>query len=213
MTTLSPAVPVPKRGRTLSIRLAGWLRWLHIYTSMLGLAVTLFFSVTGLTLNHPGWFWAQAERRSVAKGELPVEWVKADLDEEAVRKLEVVERLRGAHGVHGALADFRAEEQDCSLTFKGPGYAADAFIDRQTGRYELTQTFYGPVAILNDLHKGRDTGAVWSVLIDVSAVLLTLISLTGLALLFYLKLRRVRGVLVGLAGALVTLALAWWFVA
>ena len=46
-----------------------------------------------------------------------------------------------------------------------------------------------------------------------SAVLLTLISLTGLALLFYLKLRRVRGVLVGLAGALVTLALAWWFVA
>ena len=28
--------------------------------------------------------------------------------------------------------------------------------------------------MINDLHKGRDTGPVWSVLIDVSAVLMTL---------------------------------------
>ena len=29
------------------------MRWLHIYLSMFGLAAVLFFSVTGITLNHP----------------------------------------------------------------------------------------------------------------------------------------------------------------
>ena len=37
-------------------------------------------------------------------------------------------------------------------------------------------------------------------LIDISAALMTLISLTGLVLLFYLKLRRVRGLIVALVG-------------
>jgi len=50
---------------------------------------------------------------------------------------------------------------------------------------DVTQTFHQPVAIL---HKGRDSGPIWSVLLDVSAILLTLIAVTGLALLFYLKL-------------------------
>jgi len=41
---------------------------------------------------------------------------------------------------------------------------------------------YRPSDVANDLHKGRDTGKTWSILIDVSAVLMTLISLTGLIL-------------------------------
>ena len=31
---------------------------------MFGLAAVLFFSVTGITLNHPDWFFGEAERRS-----------------------------------------------------------------------------------------------------------------------------------------------------
>ena len=61
--------------------------------------------------------------------------------------------------------------------------------------------------MINDLHKGRDTGPVWSVLIDVSAVLMTFISLTGLVLLFYFKLRRIPGVIVALAGAVLAIVL------
>ena len=72
-----------------------------------------------------------------------------------------------------------------------------------TGEYELSEVRYGVVAILNDLHKGRDTGFVWSVVIDVSAVLLTVISLTGLVLIFYLKLRRKPGIVVVVVGTVV----------
>ena len=93
------------------------------------------------------------------------------------------------------------------IAFKGPGYAADAFVDRESGHYRLTETYHGFIAVINDLHKGRDTGPVWSVLIDISAVLMTLISLTGLVLLFYLKLRRIPGLIVALAGTIIALAL------
>ncbi len=91
----------------------------------------------------------------------------------------------------------------CLVSLKGPGYSADAFIDRASGRYDLSEVRYGVVAILNDLHKGRDTGPAWSVVIDISAVLLTLISLTGLILIFYLKLRRKPGVVVAVIGTVV----------
>jgi len=99
------------------------------------------------------------------------------------------------------------DENECLVSFKGPGYAADAFIDRESGRYRLTESYHGLIAVLNDLHKGRDSGAVWSVLIDVSAVLMTAISLTGLVLLFYLKLRRIPGVIVALVGTALVVVL------
>lgn len=34
-------------------------------------------------------------------------------------------------------------------------------------------------AVINDLHKGRDSGDTWQWLIDISAVLLAFVSLTG----------------------------------
>jgi hypothetical protein len=202
--------------RRLSIRLAALMRWLHIYLSMFGLAAVLFFSVTGITLNHPDWFFGETERRVQAKGRMDLKWLHLDAPTAPpgaesdlsfqVAKLEVVEYLRKTHGIHGALAEFRADERECAVTFKGPGYAADAFIDRESGRYDVTQTFHGFIAVINDLHKGRDTGPAWSVLIDLSAALMTIISLTGLILLFYLKLRRGPGLVVTLIGTVVVVA-------
>jgi hypothetical protein len=176
---------------------------------MFGLAAVLFFSATGLTLNHPDWFFGESERRTQAEGRLDSRWLRTEGSDAAsgAAKLEVVEHLRKSHAVRGALADFRVDDQECVVAFKGPGYAADAFIDRSTGRYTLTQSYHGFVAVLNDLHKGRDTGATWSVLIDVSAAGMTLISLTGLVLLFYLKRRRRRGIVVALVGTLVVVAI------
>jgi uncharacterized protein len=214
-------------GRSLRIRVVKLTLWLHIYISMFGLAAVLFFSVTGITLNHPDWFFGGAERREESEGQVDVKWLhvgtptmpagdgsdsggEPDRSKE-VAKLEVVEHLRKTHTVRGALADFRVDENECTVSFKGPGYAADAFIDRESGHYNLTQTSHGLVAVLNDLHKGRDTGPVWSVVVDVSAVVLTIISLTGLVLIFFLKLRRGPGLVVSLVGAavVVVICLLW----
>ena len=120
-----------------------------------------------------------------------------------------MEYFRREHGVTGLVADFRVEDGKCLLTFKGPGHAADAVIDRATGRYTLNQVRHGFVAWINDLHKGRDTGPVWSILIDISATLLTLISTTGLLLIFYLKMRLNPGLFVLMIGALIAGVVVW----
>nr|WP_261343912.1 PepSY-associated TM helix domain-containing protein [Tautonia marina] len=198
--------------RSLGNRVAAVTRWLHIYLSMFGLASVLFFSVTGLTLNHPDWFFANVEHVSEAEGTLDRSWIddpdSASTDDPAdqVDQLRVVEYLRLEHDVRGALTEFFVDDYECFVTFKGPGYAADAQIDRETGQYFLTESTLGLVAVLNDLHKGRDTGPAWSVAIDVSAVVLTVISLSGLILLFYLKLRRNPGLVVAVIGGGVIVA-------
>ena len=127
-------------------------------------------------------------------------WVNAP-DTARIRKLEIVELLRNKYGVKGALSDFLVEDDQCSVSFKGPGYSADAFIKRKDGTFELTEVRLGLVAVLNDLHKGRDSGSGWSWLIDVSAGFLVIVSLSGLAMLFFLKNKRVKGILVAVVGA------------
>lgn len=217
----APAGFSPARGRTLrrrlGIRFAALMRWLHIYLSMFGLAAILFFAVTGLTLNHPDWVFGSAERTTQGEGRMALRWLRLETPAPAegeqrdlshqVAKLEVVEHLRKSHGIRGALADFKTDERECVVTFKGPGYDADAFIDRESGQYSVTQMYHGALAVVNDLHKGRDTGKAWSVVIDVSAVLMTIIALSGLVLLFYLKLRRIPGLAVALIGTLVVVAI------
>src|SRR5262249_8017023 len=91
----------------LKRRLASLSRWLHIYLSMASFAILLFFAVTGLTLNHAERFGAQPHIAQM-KGKVEINWVKAE--DAAVDKLAIVEHLRQAHGVKGALSDFRLDE-------------------------------------------------------------------------------------------------------
>lgn len=195
----SPARRVPKWKR----QLASLTRWLHIYLSMLSFGVLLFFAITGLTLNHTEWF-GESQRTVQVNGTLNAAWMRGD-----VSKLEIVEHLRWAHHISGTLSDFRIDDGQCAVSFKGPAYTPDAFIDRSTGAYDLTETRMGLVALLNDLHKGRDAGRAWAWVIDLSAILMTLVSISGLILVFYLQKRLASG-LWTLAGGALLCAAAYW---
>ena len=118
-------------------------------------------------------------------------------------KLEVVEQLRRTHSIRAALGDFRVDDSQCTIAFKGPGYSADIALDRATGQYEFTETRNGWGAVINDLHKGRDSGHTWNLLIDIAAVLMTAVSLSGLALIFFLPKRRNSGLIALAVGAAV----------
>ncbi len=187
-----------------------WTRWLHIYLSMFSFAALFFFSVTGITLNHPDWIKGgqEAERFS---GKVNSEWVAAG-DSTPVAKLEIVEYFRNIYSIKARLTDFRTEETECSLSFKGPGFVADAFIDRGTGSYELTITSAGYLAIINDIHKGRDTGTAWAVIIDISAILMIVVSLTGFLMIFFIKKKKADGLLIALLGTVIFIVLYFVFV-
>jgi hypothetical protein len=175
---------------------------------MASFVIVFFFAATGLTLNHPDWF-SDAARVTQVQDVVDTAWTSTGAA--AVAKEEIVESLRRRHGVHGALSEFRVDDQQCAVSFRGPGYSADAIIDRQTGKYDLTESRLGFVAMVNDLHKGRDTGAPWRVVVDLAAGLLTVISLTGLLLIYFVHRHRAAGLaLLLVGGACVYLAYASW---
>ncbi|MFO1053309.1 MAG: PepSY-associated TM helix domain-containing protein [Planctomycetota bacterium] len=191
-----------------------WIvRWLHTYLSMAGFLVIVFFGITGLTLNHADYFEGGAEVTREATGSLETRWLGTpDDDGREVDKLAIVEHLRAQAGVRGMLSEFRIDGEECAVLFKGPGYTADALIDRRNGSFEVTETRKGTFALIDDLHKGRDTGGPWSIVVDVSAVVVTLSGLTGIWLLCYLKKRRLAGLLTAAAGTVLPVLVWLWFV-
>jgi uncharacterized protein len=193
--TTRPANPAWKRA------VAQWSRWLHIYLSMVSFAIVLFFAVTGLTLNHQEWF-AKQQKTAQFKGTMDRHWLAGN-----VAQLQVVEYLRSKHNITKALNEFRIDDGQVSVSFKGPGYEATAFIDRETGAYDVTETKMGLAAVLNDLHKGRDSGKAWRWLIDGSAVFMTFVSVTGIVLILFLQKRRYSGVIAALAGVLLCIVI------
>lgn len=195
----------PKQGKSKKFivkkRTAAFSRWLHLYLSMLSFLIVLFFAVTGLTLNHTEWFDGKQVEKKI-KGTLPVDWVN-NADTSKIKKLEIVELFRNKYGIKGYVTDFFIDDAQCSVSFKGPGYSADAFINRNDGSMQMTELRLGLVAVLNDLHKGRDSGKGWGWLIDISAVFLTLVSISGLLMLFFLKKKRLNGLIIALVGGII----------
>lgn len=185
-------------------------RWLHIYLSLFGFATILFFSVTGLTLNHPTWFGGVHETTERFEGMVDLAWVAGS--EGTPDWLRLAEHFRATHRLQGVVGEVRDDGDELSLEFAGPAYAADVLVRREDGQYTGTITRHGAVALINDLHKGRDTGGGWSVVIDLSALLMGISSITGLVLLYSLKRKRLTGTVVAVAGT-VALWLAYrWLV-
>lgn len=191
-------------------RAAAASQWLHVYLSMASFAILAFFAITGLTLNHAEAFTARRSITTQGRGTLAAEWVRVTASG-SVARFEITEHLRRQHGFRGAVGEFRTDDSQCAVSFRGPGYSADVFVNRGDGSYEYSETRMGAVAVLNDLHKGRDSGSAWSFVIDLSAVLMTLVSVTGLGLLLFLKRRRARGLAAALLGAVASwvVYLAW----
>lgn len=196
--------PVRGRARSRNAAVQRWSRTLHVYASMICLLVVLFFSATGLTLNHPTWSVFGGPTRSTATGTLPAGFMAGG----QVDWLVVADHLRDTNGVKGAVSDRRSDDQGGSISFRGPGYAADAFFTT-TGTYQLTVEGQGLLGVMNDLHKGRDTNGGWKWLIDASAVFLIVISLTGIVLQLVLRKRRRSAFLTAGVGAVLFLVAVW----
>ncbi len=194
-------LPRPVR-RSTKNRVHHWARWLHVYTSMLGLLVVLFFGLTGITLNHPNWVFGDEVDRTTLNGTLPSGMTSVgDTD-----FLAISEHLRAELNVKGTIAEYGLTGDVGLLSYKAPGYAADLNFSAETGQYTLAVEQQGLVAVMNDLHKGRDTGSAWKWVIDLSGGLLVVVAFTGLTLQFFLRKRRSRALTVATLGAILTVA-------
>lgn len=181
-----------------------------MYASMAALVIVLFFGATGITLNHPEWTLGFETETSTETGTIPSGAIAAD---GKLIFLTMSEYLRERYNVRGSVSDFGTTDSQSYISYRGPGYAADASIDTAAGTYELSIEQQGLVGVLNDLHKGRHASSSWRWLIDVAGGVLVFIALSGLGLQLFLKRRKraalalvaVGGVLI-IATGLVTLA-------
>lgn len=169
-----------------------WARRLHIYVSMALLLIVLFFSITGITLNRPHLFVsenAQIEERTLM---LPRSLFSAAEDNFSPKKKQLLDYLSHQGGLSGTPSSMQLFteveageliEGEISLDYKGPGYNSTVFIDMLSQQATIETTHYGVIAVLNDLHKGRNSGQVWAWFIDISALLMVFFVVTGVCLL------------------------------
>ena len=181
------------------------MRWIHIYTSMLCLLAVLFFSATGVTLNHPEWTLGGDAAPKKVMGTLKADTIVTG----KVDWLKVVEQLRAEQPVRGKASDMRVDGEEGSLSFKAPGNVSDCFFNIKTREYNISLSNQGFIGLINDLHRGRDSGTAWGWLIDVSGAFLILVSVTGLGILFYLKKSRLAGFVVASIGIILVVVLAY----
>ena len=185
-------------------------RWLHIYLSMVSFVILFFFAVTGLTLNHQDGSPGSKRRCSTRARWIRSGWVRVMPPTSPGWKWwSICERTTRSRA---QCSEFRVDDAQCSVSFKGPGYTADVFIDRATGAYDVTETKMGLAAVLNDLHKGRDAGKAWGVVIDISAIFMTLVSITGLVMICFMQKKRFSGLMATVVGAALCLAVYWIWV-
>ena len=182
-----------------------WLKQLHQWhwiSAALSLIGMLLFAITGITLNHAGQI--EAEPKVVSrKATLPPDLlaVLAKGPEEGKRLLPIqlepfLDEAVGAD-VAGREGEWSADEVYVALA--RPGGDAWVSIDRETGAVEHEKTTRGAISLLNDLHKGRNTGKAWSWFIDIFAAACVIFTVTGLILLqFHARARPLTWPLVGL---------------
>lgn len=180
-----------------------WMRSVHMWISMTSLLIVLFFSITGITLNHPTWTFGQDPVSATVSGTLPPDVVRGG----TIDFLAVSEFLRSGQHVTGEVTDHSSQNGEGSISYRGPGYAADVSFRLADRSFTLTSQKSGLVAVLNDLHKGRHTSTLWKWVIDITAGLLVMMSITGIALQLTIKRTRALGLVLAAAGTAVSLVL------
>lgn len=185
-----------------------FMRALHSYSAMWVLLLLLFFSVTGITLNHPNWQsqWGSYQRMELVA--LPASLQLAKWPEQPLQQALYASDLHRwlQQDFQLKAADWRyqydAADELLELEFKRPAGYAMVLVDFAAGEVEVEQSFAGYLALANDLHKGRDSGALWSWLIDVTAISCLLFSLTGFYLLLKNKSQKSLGNSLALLGGI-----------
>ena len=174
------------------------LRQWHWISSALCLVGLLLFSVTGVTLNHAAQIEAKPETVRIEKdlSEAGLAALEAARDKVPV-PLVVANEVKALTGADIAKVSADVSDDDVFVDLAGPGLDASVTIDKADGHVSYERTDRGVIAVLNDLHKGRHTGVIWSWFIDILAVACVVFAVTGLALLwFYARNRNITWPLV-----------------
>lgn len=182
----------PKRSRK-----SFWLKQLHSWhwmSSAISLIGLLLFAITGFTLNHAADIEGAptSVERSTQLSPALRAMVKPDDRPDTKKPLPApVAAFVQSKVSLDASGDAEWSADQIYLAKPRPGGDGWIAIDRESGEVTSEASDRGWIAYLNDLHKGRNAGAVWSWFIDLFVLACMVFTLTGLVLLWMHSRHRV----------------------
>jgi hypothetical protein len=184
----------------------------HGYLSAFAFLALIFFAATGLILNHPEWFPTKADPRPVERtltlspAELSAAQAAPDPAKALTTAVAAKIKLRGAYQ-SGELLDDEAQ-----IRLEGVTGSTDILVDLKSGKAEISMAHADLVTTINELHRGKNAGAVWKAIIDASAILVLALSLIGYVLFFSLRFRLRTSLILTGASLAVLFGAFWLFV-
>jgi hypothetical protein len=186
-------------------------RMLHAYFSAFAFLALFFFSATGILLNHPEWFEAyQPAEHKVAFVLAPAELAAVKASPDKGRALAAAAARHAS--LPGAYASADIDGREALVRMEGPKGSSDLTIDLATGKADGRVTRPNLMALIQDLHRGKNSGVAWRWVIDLSAWLVLVLSLIGYVLFFSLRFRLKTSLILTAASLAVLIGVAWMFV-
>lgn len=217
-------------------RLLSATRTLHIYLSLLGLGLLMFFAVTGFMLLHKESFGVDnSQEKPGPTGTMPG-WLAAARDEQKIEDFIRKNFFIRAERKKDDKLDF--EQPELVMSFERAGQSTAVKITPRKATTEarseteatlpatsttqpaaaadydvvVTHDVKSVAGLLADLHTARSVGRVWRLCLDGAAILLMAASLTGLLVWLGLPKRRVLGLAATIVGVAACAAVYVWLV-
>lgn len=162
-------------------------RMLHAYLSAFAFLALMFFSATGLLLDHPEWMQGRGHESEVKLAVPATVLIHARALKEPSAYL-AAETLK-LTPVTGAYRSGEIDDGQANLRFEGVKGSSTVVIDLGTGQADITIERATALTVIGDLHRGKNASLPWRAVIDVTAVLVLAMSLIGYVLFFSLRFR------------------------
>jgi hypothetical protein len=185
-----PSVGTPAASALPGAGRAVWLKNLHQWhriSSAMCLMAMLLFSITGFTLNHASQIEAKPQvtrQKSALPPALSAQlraFAEAHPDSKSPLPPQLADWAQKNFPVNVAGKAAEWSEEDVYIALPRPG--GDAWLRIGVDGAEYEKTDRGWISWLNDLHKGRNAGAVWSWFIDIFALASLVFCITGFLIL------------------------------
>lgn len=160
-------------------------------------SLLIFFSVTGITLNHLDWV-SQSNEPELWQSRMPatvLESFSPPITHGVLNWLTVNHSLTSASNI-----EWDNDTKEVMIDYPYPAGFAYVILNTESGEYSIDHQTGSIWQIMNDLHKGRHSGQTWSWLIDVSAAFMVFFSITGLIILWQNRPKRKAGIAFTLFG-------------
>jgi len=176
----------------------------HGYLSAAAFVWLLFFSLTGILLNHPTWL--RGDKPATVSRQFHLQ--TRDLVYVTAQKEPgpaLVQVMRGLLGLKGEIDSSDVAAGQLFVRMRGASGSTDLQLDLQSGRGSAAVETFPVATLFKELHRGEQAGRVWRALIDVAGAVLVTTSILGLLIYFSLRLR-LRTALILVTGGMAAMA-------